>query len=143
MALDELHARRLATTVALVEDAMKRIEAALRDLEERRPAGRDSANFSPAQVEQLRREMECVRKRLAEITSRFSVQREKPEARQMIAAELSSLWVILENALPERMKGYGHEFQPDDRSDWERLIRALIRDTDRMRRTVLERKART
>jgi hypothetical protein len=140
MALDELHARRLAAVVSLVEDAVERIEMTLRALESPDSKQSGSASLSPAQIHQMRREMDFVRKRLAEITARFAVRRQKPEPRQMIAAELSSLWVILENALPERMKGYGKEFAPEDRGDWDRHIQSLIRDTDRMRRALLKRK---
>jgi hypothetical protein len=40
----------------------------------------------------------------------------------VLAAELSNLWVVLENAMPKRMKGYGKEFDPTDKGDWEHLI---------------------
>jgi hypothetical protein len=139
MALDELHARRLATIVTLVENALERMETALRGMQNDHAP--DSANLTPNQVRRIHEEMEAVRKRLEEITERFSVRPQKPELRQAFAAELSSLWVILENALPERMKGYGREFAPEDRTDWERLIRALLRDIEQIRRSVLQQKS--
>ncbi len=141
MPLHESHARRLATVVSLVEDAMERIEMTLQALENHVADPHDSSNLSSAQIHRLRREMGSVRKHLEEVTTRFSVRRQKPDARQVLAAELSTLWVILENALPERMKGYGREFAPEDRADWARLIRTLLEDTNRIRRAVLDGKA--
>jgi hypothetical protein len=55
----------------------------------------------------------------------------------MLIAELSTLWVVLENARPERMQGYGREFAPQDKAEWEDLIQALMHETDEMRGIVL------
>jgi hypothetical protein len=142
MALDELHARRLATVVSLVEDAAERIEMTLQAVEAHGSKAPEASDLSPAQIRQIRHELESVRKHLAEVGARFSVRRQKPEPRQVLAAELSSLWVILENALPDRLKGYGREFAAQDRSDWDRQVRALLQDTERIRRIVLDRKSR-
>ena len=56
----------------------------------------------------------------------------------MLIAELSTLWVVLENARPERMKGYGVEFAPEDRAEWEDLITALMNDVEQVRGIVLK-----
>ncbi len=56
----------------------------------------------------------------------------------MLIAELSTLWVILENARPERMKGYGVEFAPPDKAEWENLIQALMHETELIRGAVLK-----
>jgi hypothetical protein len=69
----------------------------------------------------------------------LSIQLRKPEPRQVLAAELSTLWVVLENARPERMKGYGREFSPADKADWENLIEGLISDIKEMRRILVKR----
>ena len=37
--------------------------------------------------------------------------------------------------MPKRTKGYGHDFKPQDQLDWERLIRDLLREIDKMRDT--------
>jgi hypothetical protein len=55
----------------------------------------------------------------------------------MLVAELSTLWVILENARPERMTGYGRELTPADKADWENLIQALGQETELIRSMVL------
>ena len=133
MALDELHARRLAT-VAIFESALDRMELVLKSLES--PYGDGP---SPVQAEHIglaREKMRTIRTRLSASLNRFSVQLRKPEPRQMLAAELSTLWVVLENARPERMKGYGREFDPLDKADWEELIEGLISDIEEIRRVV-------
>lgn len=62
------------------------------------------------------------------------------EPKQMLAAELSTLWVVLENARPERMKGHGREFAPKYRIDWENLIQALMLEVEPIRGIVLKEK---
>jgi hypothetical protein len=137
MALDELHARRLATVGKMFDAALDRMEPILRSAEE----GSDAAEFSRITVEQARvarDKMATIRSRLQEGLRNFSVQLQKPEPKQMLAAELSTLWVILENARPERMKGYGTEFAPQDRVEWENLIRALMHEIEQIRGIVLK-----
>jgi len=82
--------------------------------------------------------MRTIRTRLSESLNRFSVQLRRPEPRQILAAELSTLWVVLENARPERMKGYGREFSPVDKSDWENLIEGLMSDIKEMRHVLVK-----
>ena len=40
--------------------------------------------------------------------------------------------------MPKRMKGYGKEFDPTDKGDWEDLIRSLLNDVEQARRIVLD-----
>jgi hypothetical protein len=137
MALDELHARRLATVASVFENALDRMELVLKSLESA------SANEpSPVKAEQIRlgrEKMVTVRNRLSESLKRFSIQLRKPGPRQVLAAELSTLWVVLENARPERMKGYGREFSPADKADWENLIEGLMWDIKEIRRILVKR----
>jgi hypothetical protein len=138
MALDELHARRLATVASVFESALDRMELVLKSLE--------SASDEPLpprdeQICQAREKMETVRNRLSESLRRFSIQLRKPGPRQVLAAELSRLWVVLENARPERMKGYGREFSPEDKADWKNLIEGLMSDIKEIRRLLVKREA--
>jgi hypothetical protein len=97
---------------------------------------------SPVQAEHIglaREKMRTIRTRLSASLNRFSIQLRKPEPRQVLAAELSTLWVVLENARPERMKGYGREFSPVDKADWEELIEGLMWDVNEMRRLLVQR----
>ena len=137
MALHELHARRLATVINVVESALDRIELVLRGIESNKDPGGAGPRISAEQIRQLRERMESLRDRLKQAVERFTIQRTKPEPRQVMAAELSALWVTLENAMPKRMKGYGREFAPDDKNDWERLVQGLLRDVEQIRKIAL------
>ncbi len=131
MALDELHARRLSTIANVFDSALDRIELVLKSLES---GGEDERE----QVRQVRERMETVRSRQAESLEHFAIRVRKPGPRQVLAAELSRLWVVLENARPERMKGYGREFSPADKAAWMKLIEGLMSDVKEMRRILVK-----
>jgi len=135
MALDELHARRLATIMAMFEDALDRLGLLLEGVGQAGEARTDPTP-APGELAALRAGMVRIRQRLELAATRFEVRRTKPRWRQRLAAELSTLWVVLENAMPRRMKGYGREFDPKDRADWEALIRDLLQEIEGMRRMV-------
>jgi len=137
MALDDLHAGRLATVASVFESALDRMELVLKSLES--ASGDDPLPIRPEHIRLGRERMDTVRNRLSESLKRFSIQLRKPEPMQILAAELSTLWVVLENARPERMKGYGREFSPADKADWENLIEGLISDIKEMRRILVKR----
>ena len=132
MPLDELHARRLATVATVVESALDRIELVLRTVEKEEAAGERSTGFSLNQVPQIRAAIERVRERLRRGLAHFGVEQQQSPPRHALAAELSTLWVVLENAIPERMKGYGKEFSRADRKNWEELIGTLLEDLERL-----------
>ena len=136
MALDELHERRLVTLMNVFEDALSWIDATLRSA---RLARETEARPGPTEREtvEIQAVSENIRARLRTATARFEVRRARPDWRQNLAAELATLWVVLENSLPKRMKGYGREFSPQDRADWETLIRDLLGDVAEMRRSFL------
>jgi protoporphyrinogen oxidase len=137
MALHELHARRLATVITMVERALDRIELVLRGIEDRKDPTNTGYPLSEEELRQLREGIESLRNRLKQAVERFTIQRTKPEPRQVMTAELSALWVTLENAMPKRMKGYGREFAPDDKNDWERLVLDLLQDVEQIRKIAL------
>ena len=137
MALDELHARRLATVGKMFDAALDRMELILRSAEEGSDIG-ETSRIPAEQARAARDKMAIIRIRLQEGLRHFSVQLQRPEPKQMLAAELSTLWVILENARPERMKGYGREFAPQDRAEWENLIQTLLHETEQIRGIVLK-----
>jgi hypothetical protein len=137
MALDELHARRLATVAKMFDAALDRMELVLHSTEEGAEGG-EGSRISADQARFIRDKMAKIRSHLREGLGLFSVQLQKPEPKQMLIAELSTLWVILENARPERMKGYGRQFAPHDKAEWEKLIQALMHETQLIRRVVLK-----
>jgi hypothetical protein len=132
MALDELHERRLTTLMNLFDDALDRIELVLASAQQGR-AGDTEPPPTHDEVNLIRARAANIHGCLEAAALRFGVKRARPGWRQKSAAELSTLWVVLENAMPKRMKGYGRDFKPQDQSDWEHLIRALLRDIDKMR----------
>jgi hypothetical protein len=136
MPLDELHERRLATLMIVFGDALDRIELALATAQGGHPVDPEPPP-TDAEIREIRAAVNDVRRRLEAAVVRFDVKRARPGWRQRIAAELSTLWVVMENAMPKRMRGYGREFRPQDQLDWESLIRDLLRDIDRMRDTKL------
>jgi hypothetical protein len=85
--------------------------------------------------------MATIRSSLQQGLRHFSVRLQEPEPKQMLVAELSTLWVILENARPERMQGYGVEFAPPDKAEWENLVQTLMDETEQIRGAVLRGKA--
>ena len=129
MALDELHARRLATVASIFESALDRMELVLKLLEQ----GNSNSPLTAEQIQQARDRMKAMRGMLQQALERFTVRLDKPEPRQILAAELSTLWVVLENARPERMKGYGRNFAPQDKADWTNLIESLLREVEALR----------
>lgn len=133
MSLNELHARRLATVFTVLDGALNRIELLMRSI----GTLEDSPGFSADQIRAVREKMDRIRNRIKAARGRFSIRPQKPPARQVLAAELSALWVVLENAMPARMKGYGREFDAADQTDWERLIRGLLNDVEQLRAIAL------
>jgi hypothetical protein len=141
MALDELHARRLATVISVFESALDRLDVLLKTLETGR--GGEPSDIKSEQVLRAREKMAAVRARLAASAERFSLRARKPRPKQVVAAELSRLWVVLENARPERMKGYGREFSPEDKADWDKMIEGLMSDIKEIRRTLIKKDIKT
>jgi len=141
MALDELHARRLATLISVFESALDRLDLLLKTLET--GSGDERPDIKPEQIHRAREKMSAVRARLAESANSFSIQVRKPSPKQVVAAELSRLWVVLENARPERMKGYGREFSPEDKADWDKMIEGLMSDIKEIRRTFITKDSKT
>jgi hypothetical protein len=137
MALDELHARRLATIGNLFDAALDRMDLVLRSAEESRDVG-EASHLSAEQTRFVRDKITSIRSCLHAGLRHFAVRLQKPEPKQMLAAELSTLWVVLENANPERMTGYGREFSPQDKADWERLVQSLLQETELIRSMVLK-----
>lgn len=136
MALDEPHARRLSTVAVLIEDALRRIEAVLRSIDD---AGAESHRaFTQEQIGLAREKMAMTHGRLQAALQSFHVTIHRPEPQQVLAAEFATLWVILENARPERLKGYGREFTPKDKIEWTALVDSLMGDLDQIRNILLD-----
>ena|ERR1035437_657712 len=136
MALDELYARRLATIGNLFDAAFDRMDLVLRSADRSRDGG-EASYLSAEQTRFVREKIAALQSCLQAGLRHFSVRLQKPEPKQMLVAELSTLWVVLENASPKRMTGYGREFSPQDKADWEKLVQTLMQETEVIRREVL------
>ena len=82
--------------------------------------------LSPAERRQILEELKRLRAVLIEFSSVVELEKHSLDVRQILAAELSSLWVMLENCRPKRMKGYGVPFQPETRQLIEQQIERLL-----------------
>ena len=78
MALDELHARRLATVVSVAEDALARIELTLDR------SGHGGGRLAPARVQALRQKIASMRRVLERAVERFGIRPVRPEPRQVL-----------------------------------------------------------
>lgn len=126
MKLHELHQRRLEATVSLVENALDRME---RLLSESTPGGIVRAVEDTVAADErasLLDEIRQLRNELQRFAEHYSLQRHPVDLRQILNAELSSAWVMLENCRPKRMKGYGVEFDPMARAALEDNVEQLL-----------------
>jgi hypothetical protein len=133
MPLDEKIRRRLETSARLVERRLLRIERLLagaageeefRTIEGALPEARRAA---------LREQAEAFRRALAAFGERLALRPQQAELRRLLEAELSSIWVSLENCYPQRMKGYGVAFDAKTRATLDREIAALLERVRAMR----------
>jgi hypothetical protein len=123
--------------MTMVENALDRIELLLKGLAEGHEAA-PAREITSEQMRGIRSKCHEIRARLREAGRRFTIRPHKPDARQRLGAELASLWVILENARPKRLKGYGREFAPADKADWEKLVQDLLDGFETIRATLAD-----
>jgi hypothetical protein len=133
MPLDEKIRRRLETSARLVEQRLLRIERLLAGA----AAGENFRRVEGALAGDARARMhsqaEDFRKALAAFGERFSLRPQQAGLDRLLEAELSSIWVILENCYPRRMKGYGVAFDAETRATLDREIGALLERVRAMR----------
>ncbi len=126
MKLHELHQRRLEVTVSLVENGLDRME---RLLSEGPPGGSVRTvedTLSPEERSSLLDDIGHLRSQLRRLAEQYSLQRHAVDIHQVLNAELSSAWVMIENCRPKRMKGYGVEFDPVVRATLEENVEQLL-----------------
>jgi hypothetical protein len=112
MKLDDHHQRRLEATVQLLEESIARCrrwltgtgEGILRVVQ---------TSIDPAERERLLREVDLFHAELHRFAAEFELEPRPMNLAQLLNAEFSTAWVMLENCRPKRMKGYGVAFDPD------------------------------
>lgn len=134
--LEEPHQRRLEATVQLLAASLGRMEALLT-----KPSGESLAEsvedtISAANHEALLQGLVRLRQELQEFIAEFHLQRHRWDIRQILDAELSTAWVMLENCRPRRMKGYGLEFEPATREALEQAVERLLESVRSLRKLV-------
>ncbi len=131
--LHELHQRRLEATVQLIEDGLNRSERLLRE------GGREGVvravenTLTDESRARLLKGIEQLRAALQEFAGRFGLKRHALDIRQVLNAELSSTWVMLENCRPKRMKGYGVTFEEGLRKTLEESVEELLAQVNHLR----------
>ena len=73
---------------------------------------------------------------LVQVVGLFSLTEHPVDLRQVLAAEVSALWVIFEDSRPARMRGYGQEFSPEAKTALEDLVDRLAKHTFAMGATL-------
>ena len=111
MKLDDHHQRRLEATVQLLEESIARCrrwltgtgEGILRVVH---------TSIDPAERERLLRELDLFHATLHRFAAQFELEPRAMNLAQLLNAEFSTAWVMLENCRPKLMKGYGVAFDP-------------------------------
>jgi len=124
--LHELHRRRLEVTVSLVENGLDRMERLLGDSVQGGILRSVEDTLSPEERSALLEEIRRLRDDLDKFAEEYRLERHPLALRQVLNAELSSTWVMLENCRPKRMKGYGVDFDPGLRAALEEKVELLV-----------------
>ena len=113
MKLHEFHARSLESTLILADEAMLHMERLLREDGQTGIIRRVESTLTPEFQLTLLQEVARLRSLLAQFATEFSLEPHLLDVRRVILAELSSLWVNLQDSRPDRMTGYGKIFDED------------------------------
>jgi hypothetical protein len=133
MILHEYHARSLEAMLSRADDAMNRMERLLLN------AGQDGAvrkvenSLSIEARDALLTQLRILRSLLAAMAEAFSLQPHALDIRHVLDAELATLWVLLEDCRPARMRGYGQQFAPEARAALEEYVEKLLAHVATMR----------
>ena len=130
MTLHEFHARSLASTLILADASVRRMERLLTNGGERGLIRSIESTLSKEERTVLLHDVHSLQRMLTLMAESFALPRSTLDLRRVLDGELSTLWVLFEDCRPERMKGYGQEFSPEERSRLEETVNQL---TDRVR----------
>jgi hypothetical protein len=126
MKLHELHQRKLEATVQLIEDGVKRSEDLLRGAGQQGIVRSVESGLSQGERTELLEKLAEFHAALRRFAERFELERRPLDLRQVLNAEFSSAWVMLENCRPKRMKGYGVAFAEAERAALEESVEELL-----------------
>lgn len=125
MKLDDRHQRRLEATVQLLEESVARCRRWL--------GGTDEGilrvvhtSLDPAERERLLGELDRFHAALHRFAAQFQLEPRAMNLAQLLNAEFSTAWVMLENCRPKRMKGYGVVFDPGSAAKLDGEVEELL-----------------
>jgi hypothetical protein len=107
LTLTEPQEHHIETTLKLIDKAVQRAEYLFdRGSQHSGPAG-VVPSLDDETLYVLRKVLQRLRNTAAEVYRRYGLHSRKLDLRHVLEAEMSSLWVMLEDCRPERMQGYG------------------------------------
>lgn len=135
MKLDDHHQRRLEATVQLLEESIARCQRWLAG------SGEGIVRVVRTSIDESDRarladELERLRAALERFAAEFELQARPVDLAQVLNAEFSTAWVMLENCRPKRMKGYGVAFDPADAATLNGSIDRLLGEVETLRNTI-------
>lgn len=136
MKLDEHHRRRLEATVQLLEESIARCRRWLGGTGEGIVRVVRSS-IDEGERERLLRELDLFHAALHKFAAHFELEPRAVELGQLLNAEFSTAWVMLENCRPKRMKGYGVAFDPDVASRLNAEVDRLLDRVDVLRKEIV------
>lgn len=135
MKLNEHHERRLEATVQLLEESIARCERWLAG------SGEGIVRVLRSSIDENRRRrlanaLKGFRVALEGFATHFELQARPVDLAQVLNAEFSTAWVMLENCRPKRMKGYGVAFDPALAAELNHNIDRLLAEVEALRREI-------
>jgi hypothetical protein len=135
MKLNERHQRRLEATVQLLEESIARCQRWLAG------SGEGIVRVVRSSIEENERQrlataLDRFRASLKRFAAHFELEARPVDLAQVLNAEFSTAWVMLENCRPKRMKGYGVAFDPATAAELNNNIDRLLREVEALRREI-------
>lgn len=133
--------RHVASTLKLVEQAVRRLEALLDKAAQGRKDTEMASPFTEEATAVLRSSLHQLSAAVQEVSHRHGFRPRSQNLTRILDAELSSMWEMLEDCRPPAMRGYGPmdtEVAARLENDMEKLIAAVVE----LRKFVLKQEAR-
>ena len=137
MKLHEFHARGLESMLILADESLLRMRRLLRERGQQGIVRQITNSMSERKRIEMSEKVETLHRLFGKFAAQFSLEHRPLDLQRVIEAELSSLWVNLQDCRPDRMKGYGQPFSPEAQKHLERTIEGLLAQVEDMRALLL------
>ncbi len=131
MKLHQFHARRLESTLGLADGAITRMENLLAREEKGGAVRTVNDTLAPETRSALLQKLQSLRNVMLEMASALSLAQSVLDIRQVLAAEISTLWVIFEDCRPAKMT-----FEPKARTTIEQHVERILNTIHELRAIV-------